>query len=75
MSLLTDLAAHDADLAHIREERDRLQEALKNAYQGAPRTITKAYKLAQEALKINEELTFSDAEIDNLLPEALRKTK
>jgi len=75
LSLLTDLVAHDADLAHIREERDRLQEALKNAYQGAPRTITKAYKLAQEALKINEELTFSDAEIDNLLPEALRKTK
>jgi hypothetical protein len=52
----------------IRKQRDTLQETLKNVYQGALRTITKAYSAAQAALKDNEELTFSDKEIDHLLP-------
>ncbi len=59
LSLITDLATSDVDLDKVRDERDRLQETLKNVYQGAPRTITKAYKRAQEALIINEERNYS----------------
>jgi len=41
-------------------------------YKFAPITSTKAYSKAQKALKINEELTFSDKEIDQFLPEELK---
>jgi len=58
----------------IRKHRDDLQEKLLEIYRGSPRTIAKAYKEATKALKKLEELTFSDAEIDAILPKALRKT-
>lgn len=51
-----------------------MQEQLLNVYKGAPRTISKAYKEACAALKKNEELTFTDGEIDAFLPKELRKT-
>lgn len=75
LSLLTDLLGNSVNKEVVCEKRDELQEALKNIYQGAPRTIPEAYSTAQRALKISEELTFSDEEIDNLLPIYLRKTK
>ncbi len=46
---------------------------LSKTYKGSPRTYSKAYSVAQKALQINEELTFSDEEIDNFLPTPLRK--
>jgi hypothetical protein len=46
---------------------------LKAVYDHAPRTDDKAYKLAQRALKINEDLTFSDAELNVFLPKVLQK--
>jgi hypothetical protein len=42
-------------------------------YQNAPRTNSQAYGEAQKALKIQEEMTFSDEEIDQFLPTTLRK--
>jgi DNA repair ATPase RecN len=54
-------------------KRDKLQNDLFNVYKGAPRTLSKAYKKATEALKMNEELTFSKEEINNLLPKELRR--
>jgi hypothetical protein len=47
---------------------------LYNVYQGTPRSINKAYDEASKALKSNEELTFSDEEIDMFLPKELRKS-
>ncbi|HIE30148.1 TPA: SLATT domain-containing protein [Candidatus Poribacteria bacterium] len=73
LSLLTDLASRSAPAEEIRKRRDKLQETLKNIYKAAPRTIPKAYSAAQAALKINEELTFSEEEIDNMLPPYLRR--
>lgn len=73
LSLLTDLKSNDIEISEIRNKRDQLQSELFNVYKGAPRTINKAYKQATKSLKENEELTFSDKEIDNLLPIALRK--
>ncbi len=73
LSLLVDIRNPKIDTSIIRTKRDQLQEALKNIYQAAPRTIPKGYSEAQKALKVNEELTFSDQEIDEMLPPLLRK--
>lgn len=74
LSLLTDIKASNIDISEIKLKRDKLQKELYGLYKGAPRTISKAYKKASEALKTNEELTFSDEEIDNFLPKELRKS-
>jgi len=39
----------------------------------APDTSSKAYSMAQGALKIKEEMSFTDDEIDQFLPKPLRK--
>lgn len=74
LSLLTDIRAQRATMEEVAQQRDTLQERLFSSYKGAPRTINKAYVLATKALKVNEELTFSDEEIDNFLPKELKKT-
>lgn len=75
LSLLTSLKIENLSIDEIIKRRDELQEDLFNIYNGAPRTINKAYKEATKALNINEEMTFSDDEIDNLLPNKLKKKK
>lgn len=75
LSMLTDLKMDDVNIETIRKKRDKLQEGLASIYKGSPRTISKAYKEATKALKLNEEMTFSDEEIDCFLPVELRKAK
>ncbi|TVT68997.1 MAG: hypothetical protein FHP92_19820 [Denitromonas halophila] len=75
LSLLTDIRSGCVESDEIRKHRDNLQENLLEIYRGSPRTIAKAYKEATNALKHLEELTFSDAEIDAILPKALRKAE
>ena len=65
--------SENVEIEVIRNKRDQLQADLHAIYKGSPRTIGKAYKEATKALKENEELTFSDNEINNLLPIDLRK--
>ena len=72
LSLLTDLKTEKLSLEEIIEKRNVLQENLHNTYKGAPRTISAAYTAATKGLKVNEELTFSNDEINNLLPKELR---
>lgn len=74
LSLLTDIKANAITIAEIIQKRDELQSELHNIYQGAPRSISGAYDEASKALKSNEELTFSDEEIDMFLPKELRKS-
>tara|TARA_B100000949_G_C14088605_1_gene368982 strand:- start:32 stop:658 length:627 start_codon:yes stop_codon:yes gene_type:complete len=74
LSLLTDIRSGCAESDEIRKQRDSLQESLLEIYRGSPRTIAKAYKQATKALHKLEELTFSDSEIDAMLPKALRKS-
>ena len=73
LSLITDINIGGISINEMTQRRDELQEDLFNIYLGSPRTINKAYKKATEALKLNEELTFSSDEIDMLLPIQLRK--
>ena len=73
LSLLIDM--HDGrPTDEIRRQRDVVNQALEEIYKGAPRTDARAYAEAQRALKSKEHLYFSDAELDKMLPQKLRRT-
>jgi hypothetical protein len=73
LSVLVDLRrTGDGQIAAT--QRDEINAELEDIYKAAPRTDSKAYAAAQEALKNQEELYFSDAELDHLLPKQLRKS-
>lgn len=72
ISLLTDL--EQLDKSEIVEKRDKLQNSTYEIYKNAPKTDSKSYKQAQQALKNEEEQTFSENELDIMLPTSLRKT-
>lgn len=57
------------------EKGDSLLLELNEILQNAPAMDTKAYVKARKALKIDEEMTFNNKEIDNFLPEELRIKK
>ena len=57
----------------IRLKRDDLQERTHQVYLSSPRTDLKSYRSAQTALKTEEEQTFSDDEIDMMLPNSIRR--
>lgn len=73
LSLITDLRMGEKPIETLQTERDELLEKLHSVYLGAPSTTYKAYRKAQEALQKNEDMTFSDEEIDNFLPKELKK--
>lgn len=72
LSLIVDLKASVSTVVEGRARRDNLQEAAADILADAPRTTGKAYTRAQDSLKNKEDLTFTDREIDLLLPEHLR---
>jgi len=63
----------EESLGPFRDRRDELLDSLKAVYEGAPSTTDRAYKKAQESLKYNEDMTFSDEEIDAFLPRELQR--
>jgi hypothetical protein len=73
-SLLVDVAMREKPVETLQQQRDQLIEQLHAAYAAAPSTNSKAYKQAQEALQKNEDMTFSDEEIDAFLPKELKRT-
>jgi hypothetical protein len=73
LSRLTDIRDHSFSVADLRKRRDDLQAQLYKIYRIVPHTDGKAYGQAQGALKNNEDLTFSDAEIDAFLPGPLKR--
>lgn len=74
LSLLTDISAGVVAPEGIVKKRDALQQSLDTIYSTARVTSGKAYGAAQRALKLKEDLTFSDDEIDLMLPSSIRKT-
>ncbi|MER9852534.1 SLATT domain-containing protein [Mesorhizobium sp. M0113] len=74
LSLITDALNSGVPIDDLRAQRDGLQTDLHEIYRAAPFTDGKAYKRAQDSLKDNEELMFSDKEIDDMLPTALRRS-
>ena len=73
LSLIADSRDTSSPLDELKERRIAVQERLAKIYKGAPQTDGDAYKKAQMALQNNEELTFSEAELDRLLPPSLRR--
>lgn len=71
LSLLVDLQ-DGRPVEEVRKQRDRLNAELEDIYKAAPRTNSKAYGEAQEALKNAEELFFTDEELNKMLPKQLR---
>ena len=72
-SLIVDLNLGETSIVDLQKRRDELNEELANSLKVAPNTFSKAYKKASIALQENEEFTFSAREIDNFLPENLRR--
>ncbi len=68
--LLTDIKDNPTGV-DIARRRDELVDELKSIYKLAPDTSGRAYKRAQKALQLNEEMTFSNNEINEFLPEGL----
>jgi SMODS and SLOG-associating 2TM effector domain family 4 len=73
LSLLTDIRDPNFSFAELRTRRDELQNQLYKIYKAAPQTDLPAYSEAQDALQKKEDLTFSEDEIDALLPTSLRR--
>ncbi len=71
VSLLTDFEILNVD--EIMVKRNELQERTAEVYSNSPRTDSKSYKAAQKALKTEEEQTFSEKEIDVMLPNSIRR--
>ena len=74
LALITDLRVGEESLDRITARRDEILEDLYAVHSGAPNTTFQAYKKAQGALQQYEEMSFSDAELDALLPIALRRS-
>ena len=73
LSLLVDISMKEKPIEALQEQRDKLIEQLHTIYSGAPSTTFHAYKKAQKALKTQEDMTFSDEEIDLFLPKELKR--
>ena len=72
LSLIADLVMGGKALEVLQQKRDALAVDLHAVYSTAPSTTSEAYAMAQEALKDNEEMSFSDKELDAILPTRLR---
>lgn len=73
LSLLADIRDPAVKLDDLRKQRNLLQAELHKIYRIAPNTNAKAYGKAQNALQNEEELTFTDKEIDAFLPSPLKR--
>lgn len=71
ISLLVDFEV--LERTKVISKRDDLQKRTMEIYNQSPRTDSKSYKEAQKALKKDEEQTFSEKEIDNILPNSIRR--
>lgn len=73
LTLITEVRIGNKPHEEISAQHEALLVQLHSIYAGAPSTNYKAYEQAQTALQEKEEMTFSSKEIDDLLPENLRK--
>lgn len=71
VNLIADIMNERINENDIILRRDGFIKELKIIYKFAPQTLPEAYGEAGNALKKNEELTFSNKEINNFLPEDL----
>lgn len=73
MLLLVKIRIKEQPAQKLIEEFEIIQKNIHDIYQDAPNTTNRAVKKAGEAIKENKDGTYSDEEIDELLPETLRR--
>ena len=73
LSLIADLVGGLRPADKLLGMRDQLVDDLHSIYKESPSTNSQAYNRARKALKIDGELTFSDKELDQILPGDLRR--
>lgn len=73
VSILADLRDLALTPEMARKYRDEILDSLKEVYQKAPRTNGRAFAAARRALKQDELLTFTDEELNIMLPETLQQ--
>lgn len=72
LQVISELHIMEKNLADINDEFVKIMQRLNNLYVEAPTTTKEAVDAAREALKVNKDYTFDDAEIDLFLPPALQ---
>ena len=73
LSLIVDFDKLSYD--EIIKRRDNLQERTYSVYSSYPQTDTKGYKEARNSIKNEETQTFTEDEINMILPDSVRKNK
>jgi hypothetical protein len=73
LSLISDIMSESITDEEAIERRDYLINEIRMIYKFSPGTTSGAYKKARKVLKIDEESTFSDEEIDMFLPTELKQ--
>ena len=71
--LLLKIRLRENSTTELSEEFKLLLDAIGQVYKEAPNTTEKAVKLAQKALNVDQDNTFSEKEIDSFLPNTLRR--
>ena len=70
--LLLEVKIND-DIPHLVRAFELLEQDKHKIYDSAPITTNKAVDLAREALNVSHDNSYTDNEIDGMLPEGLRK--
>jgi hypothetical protein len=71
--LMADIISDAVPRDEVRKCRDRLSDEANEAYRSAPDTSSAAYERAKKALGVDDEMSFSEGEIDRFLPGPLRQ--
>ena len=73
LSLLAKIQLRETPVTELMDRFDTIQKQVHEVYKEAPNTSNKAVKKAGVALKENKEGTYTDEEIDALLPDVLKR--
>lgn len=72
LHIICDIHMKKRSVDEINEEYISIMDDLNELYIAAPSTTKEAVDRASESLKVNNEYTYTDEEIDNFLPPTLR---
>ena len=72
-TLILKIKMREQPVCSLTDEFEALQKRVHVVYSDAPKTTDAAVKMAEEALKIYGDNTFTDKEIDMMLPDSLNR--
>ena len=72
-TLILKIKMREQPVCSLTDEFEALQKRVHVVYSDASKTTDAAVKMAEEALKINGDNTFTDKEIDMMLPDTLKR--